>query len=237
MYAKEFFDLQLEFAETVSALSGLPLARTVLDYTNFYIRFGLGREFDPTHPTWQDYLAGLRDGSDRREWTYRFYAARPDPGPPGLVATFGCFSYAWLRSDRLRLHFHDADGDGGSPLGPERRDRRSAELAALFASVERSAARPFRVIGASWLYNLAAYRGLFPPAYLATARVVHDRFRHMPLWGQFVDRHGGVREGAAREFRGRLRRQTSARDLDACFPFQVLALEAPADEFYAFYGV
>jgi hypothetical protein len=44
-YAKEFLDLQLEFAETVSALSGLPLARTVLDYTNFYARFGLGREF------------------------------------------------------------------------------------------------------------------------------------------------------------------------------------------------
>lgn len=44
MYAKAFFDLQLEFAETVSALSGLPLARTVLEYTNFYIRFGFGRD-------------------------------------------------------------------------------------------------------------------------------------------------------------------------------------------------
>jgi len=221
----------------VSALSGLPLARTLLDYTNLYIRFGLGREFDPAHPEWQQYLAGLRDERDSREWTYRFYRARPDPGPPGVVATFGCFSYAWLSSDRLRLHFHDADGDGGSPLGSERRARRSAELTALFASVKRSTARPFRVIGASWLYNLAAYRALFPASYLATARVIHDRFRHMPLWGQFVDRRGGVREGAARELRGRVRRQTSVRDLDARFPLQVLALEAGAHEFYAFYGV
>ena len=43
-YTKSFFDLQLRFAHTVSALSGLPLARAILEYTNFYIRFGLGRD-------------------------------------------------------------------------------------------------------------------------------------------------------------------------------------------------
>ena len=49
---------------------------------------------------------------------------------------------------------------------------------------------PLRVVGASWLYNLEAYRRLFPASYVATARVLPDRFRHMPLWGQFVNRHG-----------------------------------------------
>jgi hypothetical protein len=238
IYAKDFFELQLEFARSVSALSGLPLARTVLDYTNFYIRFGLGRGFDPAHPEWQAYLAGLRDGEDGQEWTYRFYAARPRPvAPPRLIATFGCFSYAWLGSDRLRLHFHDADEDGRSPLAPDRHDRRRSELAALFASAKRSAGHSFRVIGASWLYNTAAYRRLFPPGYLATAHVIHGRFRHMPLWGQFVRRDGNVRKDVAREFRGRLRRQTSLHDLDVCFPLQVLALEAPASDFYAFYDI
>ena len=52
-YAKPFFDLQLQFAERVTALSGLPLARVLLEYTNLYIRFGLGRAFDPAHPAWQ----------------------------------------------------------------------------------------------------------------------------------------------------------------------------------------
>ena len=33
-YARAFFDLQLRFAETVSSLSGLPLAQTLLAYTN-----------------------------------------------------------------------------------------------------------------------------------------------------------------------------------------------------------
>ena len=46
IYDKALFELQLQFAERVSVLSGLPLARTVLEYTNFYMRFGLGRDFD-----------------------------------------------------------------------------------------------------------------------------------------------------------------------------------------------
>jgi len=237
-YAKEFLDLQLEFAETVSALSGLPLARTVLDYTNFYARFGLGRDFDPTRPEWQEYLAGLRDANDRQEWTYRFYLARPDPlAPPGVAATFGCFSYAWLSNDRIRLHFQDAERDGQSPLRMDQRDRRLADLAALFANLKHTVRGPTRVVGASWLYNIAAYRRLFPESYLATAHPVAHRFRHMPLWGQFVNRYGEIRKNMTGEFRSRLRHQSSPQDLDRCFPLQVLALEAPLIEFYDFYGV
>jgi hypothetical protein len=238
MYAKAFFDLQLEFAETVSALSRLPFTRTVLEYTNFYIRFGLGRDFDPVHPIWQEYLAGLQETNDHQKWTYRFYVTRSHPvAPPGLVATFGCFSYARLSSDRIRLHFQDAERNGLSPLGTECRDRRLAELAALFANVKQTVGKPIRVVGASWLYNVAAYRRLFPESYLATARVIQHRFRHMPLWGQFVNRHGDVRENMARQFRERLGRQSSLEHLDDCFPLQLLSLEAPVFEFYDFYGV
>ena len=35
-YAKGFFDLQLRFAHKVAALSGLPLAHALLEYTNLY---------------------------------------------------------------------------------------------------------------------------------------------------------------------------------------------------------
>jgi hypothetical protein len=237
-YAKAFFDLQLHFAEKAAELSGPPLARAVLDYTNFYIRFGLGRDFDPAHPRWREYLGGLGDRNERHDWTYRFYLARPHGvAPPNIVATFGCFSYAWLSEDRIRLHFENAEKDGLSPLTMERRDRRAAELAALFAHVRGTRRTAVRVVGASWLYNLSAYRRLFPESYLATAHVVQRRFRHMPLWGQFVNRYGDVREDAARQFRDRLGRQSTLEHLDQCFPFQVLRLEAPAVEFYESFGV
>jgi hypothetical protein len=228
----------LSFAEKVAELSRRPFAHAVLDYTNFYIRFGLGRDFDPAHPRWQEYLEGLREGNDRQDWTYRFYLARPhDVAPPGLVATFGCFSYAWLSEDRIRLHFENAEADGLSPLRMERRDRRLSELAALFADVRRRGRTSVRVVGASWLYNIGAYRRLFPESYLATAHIGERRFRHMPLWGQFVNRHGEVREDVARQFHDRLGQQSTLEHVEQSFPFQVLRLEAPAVEFYDFFGV
>ena len=237
-YAKAFFDLQVELAETVAVQDELPLARALMEYTNLYIRFGLGRAFDLAHPGWQEYVTGLKDADDAREWTYRFYESCPESvAPPGVVATSGCFSYARSGDDRIRLHFHDAEDDGDSPLGIARRERRRAELAALLAHVKRTVRGPVTVAGASWLYNLDAYRRLFPPSYVATARVLPRRFQHMPLWGQFVDRRGEVKARVADQFLDRLGRRVRSEDLDRCFPLQVLAVEAPAQEFYDFYEV
>ena len=237
IYAKAFFDLQLRFGHKVALLSGRPLARVLLEYTNLYIRFGLGRDFDPAHPAWRDYLAGLQSTSDIREWTYGFYLTRRDAMVgPAVVATFGCFSYARTGGDRIRLHFQNAETDGHSPLALERVSRRSAELAALFKHVKQTMCRPGRVVGTSWLYNVEAYRRLFPMSYLATARVT-ARFQHMPLWGQFLDRSGATKDHMTRQFLERLERQAGLDGLDRCFPFQALSVDAAAQDFYDFHGI
>ena len=236
IYAKAFFDLQLQFAHKVTVLSELPLARALLEYTNLYIRFDLGRDFDPAHPTWREYLAGLQDTHDSREWTYHFYLTRPEAmAAPAVVATFGCFSYARLTGDGIRLHFRNAETDGHSPIGIERLGQRLADLAALFEHVKRTLRQPLRVVGASWLYNLDAYRRLFPVSYLATAHVLDRRFQHMPLWGQFLDRYGEIKESMTRQFLERLEGESILDNLSQCFPFQVLRLEALVSEFYDFY--
>ena len=255
-YAKAFFDLQVDFARTVAALSGLSLARSLFAYTNLFVRFGLGRRPDETAAGWQEYVAGIDHASydhgrdhvgdehagddhsgDVSEWTYRFYLRRAHlDTSPELVASVGCFGYARLDGDRVRLHFRDAETDGHAPLGIARRDRRIAELRALFAHAKRTEHQSVHVIGASWLYNLEAYRRLFPPSYLATAQVLRDRFQRMPLWGQFLDRHGDVNERMVLPFRERLRQQTSMAGLEQCFPFQVIGVEAPLRDFCDFYG-
>jgi len=238
IYAKAFFDLQLQFARKVAALSGMSVPQALLEYTNLYIRFGLGRDFDPAQPTWREYVAGLQTADDGVEWTYRFHSTRAEAiGPPGVVATCGCFSYTRLSDDRIRLHFQNVETEGHSPLGRDRVGQRLADLAALFENVERTQRPPLRVVGVSWLYNLDAYRRLFPPAYVATARVLEPRFRHMPLWGQFLDRHGQIKASPARQFLERLERQSSLDGLGQCFPFQVLTAEASVQEFYGFYRI
>jgi len=237
-YARAFFDLQLQFAHKVTRLSGLPLARALLEYTNLYARFGLGRDFEPAHPTWQEYLAGLRDPNEYHEWTYRFYLKRPEAlTAPGVVATFGCFSYSPSSGGRIGLHFLNAERDGHSPLAIDRLEQRLADLAALFEHVKRSQPQALQVVGASWLYNLEAYRRLFPVSYLATAHVIGHRFQHMPLWGQFLDRHGEIKEGMTRQLLDCLERLTSVDGLDQCFPLQVLAAEASVTYFYEFYRI
>jgi hypothetical protein len=235
IYAKAFYDLQLRFADRVATLGGLPPARALLEYTNLYIRFGLGRDFDSEHPVWREYLTGWQRADDRADWTYRFAATRQ--GGPPVVATFGCFGYAQPRPGRIRLHFENADGDGQRALGIEQRGRRVADLSALFDHVKRTLPHPVKVVGASWLYNLEAYRRLFPPAYLASARVLTGRFQHMPLWGQFLDRLGQVKPGPSRQFLERLEGALDHGRLDECFPLQVLTVEAPAQAFYDLYCV
>jgi hypothetical protein len=236
-YGRAFFDLQLELAVTVARLAAIPLARAVLDYTNVYIRLGLGHGFDTAHPVWRDYVAGLASARAPGAWTHRFFLTRPRVPPPGVVATSGCFAYARRADGSLRIHFANVEPDGGAPLALERQAQRVAELGALFAAAKRSEAPSAGVVGASWLYNLDAYRRLFPKPYLATARAMPGVFRHLPLWGQFLDRAGQVRAAPAQRFRERIARLTSIDALDDCFPLPVLRLEAPVAVFYDWYGV
>jgi hypothetical protein len=69
-YRKEFFDLQIQFAQTVVALIDIPIEKALLDYTNIYVRFALGRAFDQHHPIWRCYTDGLRKEVDLSDWTY-----------------------------------------------------------------------------------------------------------------------------------------------------------------------
>jgi hypothetical protein len=230
-YQREFFDLQLQFARRAAEIAGLPLERAVLRFTNVYVRLGIGRGFDEAHPVWRAYADGLARAPDAAGWTYEFCRTRPPAEPEGLVATFGCFSYAKESTGRLRLHFENRDPGDVSPLSPQRTEARRAELAALVAHVERTQPYASLIAGVSWLYNLEAYRRLFPESYLASAKVADGRLRNMPLWGQFLDHRGQVKETAARTLLERAARHGDIATLAQCFPLQPLALEAPRSVF------
>lgn len=57
----------------------------------------------------------------------------------------------------------------------------------------------------------------------------------MPLWGQFLNRHGDVRKDAAALFVRQVCDQTNLDNLAQCFPLQPLAASAPVEAFYDFY--
>ncbi|MGN6082166.1 hypothetical protein [Trinickia sp.] len=236
-YPKAFFDLQIRFAEAASRLGDIPLERALLDYTNLYIRFGLGRAFDPYDSIWRDYTDGLRQATDISDWTYRFYLTRCEQAAsPPTTPSFGCFSYVMQDAQCVRIHFQNWDPVTVSPLSTERYPIRLAELRSLFCDVFANNPDARRVVGTSWLYNLRAYRRCFPEEYVAGAKA-ECRFRNMSLWGQFLDRHGSIKASSAEDFMQRLTAVADLRTLASIFPLQALAAEAPIAAFYRFYGI
>lgn len=235
-YAKDFFDLQLQFARRLAEIGAMPLEMALLDYTNLYVRFVGDRRFDRVNSIWLAYLAGLGSEVDLGDWTYRFYVARPNRAhPESVIATFGCFSYAMGEPGQIPLHFQNADGDKRGPLSMDRWAARVSELTSLVGHIRSMHGEAVKeVAGVSWLYNLTAYRRLFPASYVASAAVAENKFRNMPLWGQFLNRYSGVRKGAVTVFARRLSGRTNINELGQCFPLQPLAVSAPIEAFFEF---
>lgn len=237
-YPKRFFEINLRFAQRIAEVTGQSFESTLLHYTNFYIRFGLGRDFAATNSAWQTYVEGLPQVEDAAEWTYRFYLKRQEQvAPNSHDSLFGCFSYALMDGNRIRLHFHNNESSEHSPLSQDRMGQRLVELRRMFAHLKQAVSAPTTVIGASWLYNLDTYRRLFPPTYLATAQVSHNNFPYLPLWGQFIDHRGRVKENLVARFLECLDKQHRLENIEQCFPFQVLHLESSIPEFYQFYDL
>ncbi|WP_421934926.1 hypothetical protein [Phenylobacterium sp.] len=237
---RDYFEVQLLFAEAIAARTSRLLSDTCLELTNLHRRFGLGRP-DGGAPSagWARYAAGLEgcaSHADRLDWTVAVFA----DAPPEARATrrFGCFSYELLSPDPVvRIHFSNRDSaDGLGPLARAKADRRQAELREMFAHIGAHHTDARTVRGGSWLYNLEAYRRLFPPDYAAsTFEPERVRLDGTSSWGQLLD----FREAVKPAVRQALLDALDTLDLAApwkAFPLRALGAEAPIESFHRFYG-
>jgi hypothetical protein len=237
-FDRAFFDLQVHFAQHAARIAGVPLDRALFECTNLYVRFGAGRAFDIQHPLWVAYVRGLREHDDVAGWTWHYLQQCPvHLAAPPVLASEGCFSLAQEADGAVRLHFNPQANPpahtGDSPLCDAAIALRRAELRRLFEQLrERAPEADPLVRGTSWLYNLRAYRQLFPASYLATSQPV-ARLRALSLWGQFLDRHGCIRVAQAADFTQRLARHVEYATLCNCFALQALAVNARASVFWA----
>lgn len=236
-YPRGFFDLNYRYAIRIHEVTDLSIEDALLKYTHLYLAFGLGRSFDPTLPAWVEFLSGLVQSSDPLDWINLTYA-RLSGGLPSPVPenSFGGFSYAVWEGGRVRLHFRVVT-DCSSPLKRAEMPARLRELLTLFAHLRVSAPNARTVLGGSWLYNIEAYRRLFPANYLATASPEEPETQFIALWGQFLDHNRQVKPDLAARFLETIAHQTTLESLLNAFPYPVLRLEGPVEEFYRFYGV
>jgi len=240
-YSRAFFAFQLAFVQRLTERFSLDLADTLQHYTTFTI--GIAAE------NWATYLAGLQAAEERSEWAYQWDLAQRAPGPQPNDrqlygrALFGCFHYS-IHNDRagkatiIRPHFIKNDRAGVRALGQERLAARRAEVRRMFAHVHEHVPDAKTVRGHSWLYNLAAYRRVYPSVYTRKMPDLHnDEFRYLSLWGQCFDRHWQPKPAITTELLRRLDRLDDLADLRYCFPYQVRLPRCKINEVYTKLGI
>ncbi len=241
----EYVDLQVRFAERVAEVSCLPLEETLLRYTNLHRRMGLGV---PGHgepaSVWTDMIDGVVALSHEAR-VDRIHAAAERLGDGGAIllpgrVQFGCFGCEPPDAHgMIRIHFGNrtANADVG-PLHSSRIAERRKELTTMFGWLAREYPNAKRVDGGSWLYNIEAYRRLFPPHFAASRdpRNGPEYLHGLSSWGQFIDFRARIRTDVRDRFLAALP------DIDMAaphrvFPYQVLFTTAPVAAFRREYGV
>ncbi|MES2340381.1 MAG: hypothetical protein V4597_01785 [Pseudomonadota bacterium] len=234
-----YFEVQLLFAEAMAKKTSRPLSDACLEFTNLHRRLGLGRaEGGAVSAGWARYADGLerRPRAERLDWTLDFFVETPPEDSPSL--RFGCFSYEPQDAGQVvRIHFSNRDGEGGQgPLARVKAERRKAELREMFAHVAAHHPQARTVRGGSWLYNLEAYRRLFPPDYGAS-RFEPERVRldGTSSWGQLLDFRESVKPTVRQALLDNLVHLDVAAPWRA-FPMRALGAQGPVEDFHRFYG-
>lgn len=185
---EDYFDLQLRVATAYAQLGGLTRSTAIARFTNLRRRFGLADESGTAE--WEGFLHSVPEDAEHEELlarTLEWYEHRPTLS----ASPFGCFSYDPPDAHGiLRIHFmpeeqHRRD----SPLSDARISERRSELQAMIADVRHRYSNVRHVRGVSWLYNVQAYRQLFPSEYVAsiTLPTFAVSMNGSSTWGQALD--------------------------------------------------
>ena len=230
---EEYFALQLSFAERYAAVADLPFGAAITLCTNIRRRLNLWGPAGASR--WNDFIALIGDETHGRcdalsiclEWYEhrpRLYTGR----------SFGCFSFASPdASGVLRIHFVPPENTSASPLASANFEARVQELSELFSHVRRTERGVLSVRGVSWLYNLNAYRRLFPHSYAMSLQPV-DVPLHLngtSTWGQVLNWRQEVMPDMRETLLARL--VTMRRDAPwKVFPLQALTASSDVADFY-----
>lgn len=230
---EDYFSLQLRFAQHYALAANVPFSRSISHCTNLRQRLNLGGPAGAKR--WNDFLAQVGASVESRSAVLslcmELYAARPR-----LAASrsFGCFSFDPPDAGGvLRIHFVPPETPTESPLASANIDGRIQELRALFSHVLRTERDVLSVRGVSWLYNLDAYKRLFPPAYAASVGPVSFplHLSGSSTWGQVLNWRQELKPAMGRAVLARL----PTMRVDApweIFPLQALTATAEIADFY-----
>jgi hypothetical protein len=245
MLARDFFGVQLHYADTLSQKAQMPLAEAITFHTNFHRLFAYGnlskQPTDPAFARLADHIAGLTDPAERLNDLLHAYADRPpDPWPADRHPFGDHFACEAPNADgAVRIHFRNRFNTAErGPLHASNFEQRRADLTSMFAFAVENWPDAKSVVGQSWLYNTEGYRRLFPRAYADSRRPLEGPrpIHGLSTWGQFLDFRGSAKPEVVEAFKSGL----DTLDISQpwlSFPYQVLTTTAPIRAFRDEYGV
>ena len=244
-YSRDFFAIQVQYAQKLADKFGRALEDILFDYTTLTRSFDLiAAPYDQTNPVWQEYLAGLKQAVNLTDYTYNFYLSHKERDIFPTDETFhghllfGCFYFSVRANHVIRPHFIKNDPSKYGLLSKDRMSVRLKELKRMFGYIKENVDSAEIVEGHSWLYNTEAYRRLFPPEYTKSmGEGETEEFQFLARWGQFFDRNWKVKAHIAQEFFNRLEQLEALEDLHNCFPYYALKPRCHIKYFYEFYGI
>ena len=237
-YPRQFFELQIQFAQKIARVLNIPISQALLEYTNLYPRFNLGRKPDANNPIWQEFIASIND-KNIFERTYEFYHERKDIKLERRLEKkdFGCFTCEYKPGEECaRVHFGNRETQG-SPFDDANLVTRLKELKSMFQYVKDNCPEAKVVRGSSWLYNLPKYKRFFPPEYTRDPKPDDFRFTGLSSWGQFIDKDMKIKPEALSSFQQSFAKATSLNQIFDSLPLKTLKVETKVEDFYNFYGI
>jgi hypothetical protein len=235
MNPKQYFKIQFDFANKLAQLKNIPLAQSLLQYTNFYRRLGIKGRPTEENSMWQEYVDGIADGKDALDWFYFLYTTYKQSKKDVIEKSpFGDFGYE-VDGDSVLVHLNPDKTQSVGSLKKEMIETRMGELREMFQHIRENEFGIVAVKGYSWVYNLSSYRRLFPLEYTKNPVIVQS-FGGSSGWGQFFKSNGEMNQDRIDEFYKNLE-NLDGDNPHLVLPFQVLAVSAPIEIFYDFYGI
>jgi len=238
-YPKELINLIIQYAKKKSQISQLELIEAIRNFTPIYYLIGnYDWEFKEDSIYWQEFLQRYENGEDLVELVYDMYIKNCKEF--SNYKWFGCFRYSFVEdkdgNGTVKLHFLNDRTSKEGPLASSQKENRLRELKDLFEDVKKNHPNAKYVQGGSWLYNLEAYRRLFPKEYFVDIESISPKPQRLVIWGQFINSEWGVKKDMAEEFLSRLKKAKTEKDLENVFELKEMFPKGDIKYFYDFYS-
>jgi hypothetical protein len=212
VFGKDFFQLQFDFAKAIQEKTSEPLFDVIKAKTGLLRRKAFNYE--------DNRFVGFKEGVTEEnivDFAYSEYLKDLDKNDlepaeyhPGGSRTFGCFSHFLEKddSDTIEIHFQNNEFNKVGPLDKSKVELRKKELHDMLIDIKTKYPHVKNISGLSWLYNLTAYRRLFPTSYIGNLEPDYHREqwkRGTTIWGQFFDSEYKLRQPIVEELLRKVR--------------------------------